>query len=195
MLVGGWYSNGNDPVRVARFNTNGSADNTFNVGSGANDFINSVLLQPDGKILIAGSFTTFNGTNCIHIARLNANGGFDTSFNALAGVGVVSATALQPDGNILINGGGGTTNGVPRVGITRLYGDSTLPMLSIARSNALVIVNWPATALNFQLQTSTNVSLTNGWVSLTATRSTNNGLISVAIPATNSGRFFRLGSQ
>jgi uncharacterized delta-60 repeat protein len=194
MLVGGWYgTEGHDPVWMTRLNTNGSVDNTFNVGSGPNDSINSILVQSNGKILIAGSFTSFNGTNCNHMARLNANGSLDTNFNVAAGVGVVSAAALQPDGNILINGGFITANTV-RPGIARIYGDSTLPLLSIARSNSSVIVRWPVTALNFQLQQSTNLSLTNGWSVVGDARSTNNGFVSVTSPATNTHKFFRLSS-
>jgi uncharacterized delta-60 repeat protein len=184
--LGGW---------LTRLNTNGSVDNTFNGGSGADNAINSVLIQSNGKILISGAFTSFNGTNCNHIARLNANGSVDTNFNVGAGVnGVVSAAALQPDGNILIAGNFITAGSAVRPRIARLYGDSTLPLLSIARSNSSVIVRWPVTALNFQLQGRTNLSLANGWTSVAETRSTNNGFISVTIPATNSHQFFRLSS-
>lgn len=191
LVASGWYETGG---WIARLNTNGIADNTFNGGSGANDFINSVLVQSNGKIFLAGAFTTFNSTNCNRMARLNANGSLDTQFNVSAQVGVVSAAALQPDGNILITGGLIAPNGATRIGIARLYGDSTLPTMSIARSNASVIVNWPATALSFQLQTSTNVSLTNGWSVIAVPRSTNNNFISVTIPAIGSGQFFRLSS-
>jgi uncharacterized delta-60 repeat protein len=195
MLVGGWYGkDGNDPVWMTRLNTNGSTDNTFNVGSGPNDSINSVLRQPDGKILIAGSFTSFNGTNCNHMARLNANGSLDTTFNAAAGVGVVSAAALQRDGNILINGSFITANSV-RPGIARIYGDSTLPSLNITRSNSSAVVSWPVAFANFQLQENTNLVSSNAWSSVAATRFTNNTAVSVAIPATGTHKFFRLSSQ
>ncbi len=190
LVASGWYETG---AWLSRVNTNGIVDNTFNGGMGANDFINSILVQSNGKILIAGDFTSFKGTNCNHMVRLNANCSLDTNFNVAAGVGVVSAAALQPDGNILTTGGFIAANAV-RVGLARIYGDSNLPMLSIARSNASVIVNWPLTGLNFQLQTSTNLTLTNGWTSTAESRSTNNGSILVTIPATNSQQFFRLSS-
>ncbi|MEY2407432.1 MAG: hypothetical protein QOF48_102 [Verrucomicrobiota bacterium] len=101
---------------------------------------------------------------------------------------------LQPNGNVLIAGDFITVNGAVRPRIARLYGDSTLPLLSIARSNSSVIVRWPVTALNFQLQGSTNLSLANGWTPVAESRSTNNGFISVTSPATNIHRFFRLTS-
>jgi uncharacterized delta-60 repeat protein len=111
--AGGW---------VARLNTNGTVDATFNAGSGANNMINSVLLQPDGKVLIAGSFTSFNGTNCNHVARLNANGVLDATFNVTESVSVVSAGALQNDGGVLVAGGFITASGILRSPVARLDG-------------------------------------------------------------------------
>ena len=46
----------------------------------------SVAVQPDGKVLIGGDFTTVNGTNRNGIARLNADGSLDSSFNPGTGV-------------------------------------------------------------------------------------------------------------
>jgi uncharacterized delta-60 repeat protein len=113
---------------VNRLNANGSADNTFNAGSGANGLVTTIVLQPDGKILVDGFFTTFNGTNCGHIARLNANGSLDNSFNPGTGVdGIVDSIALQPDGNILIGGNFIAINGIVRPRIARLFGASQQP--------------------------------------------------------------------
>ena len=138
LIASGWYDTGG---WIARLNTNGSVDNTFNGGSGANNFINSVLVQSNGKILIGGLFTSVNGTNRNRIARLNSNGSLDTSFNPGAGVdGFVSAAALQPNGNVLIAGNFVALNGAVRPRIARLYGDSLLPLLSIARANSSVII-------------------------------------------------------
>jgi hypothetical protein len=64
----------------------------------------------------------------------------------------------------------------------------------IARSNSLAILSWPAAFGNFQLQENTNLSLTNGWSAVAAPRSTNNGVISISLPALGSSKFFRLSS-
>ena len=69
---------------LARLNTNGTLDVTFNPGTGPNvpgyTVASSILAsQPDGKTLIAGNFTSFNGTNINRIARLNS----DTSSTTL----------------------------------------------------------------------------------------------------------------
>ena len=70
---------------IARLNTNGTLDVSFNSGLGVNGSVRAVALQQDGKILIGGDFTSFNGTNRNYIARLNPNGSLDTTFNTGAG--------------------------------------------------------------------------------------------------------------
>jgi hypothetical protein len=57
-----------------------------------------------------------------------------------------------------------------------------------------VIVRWPVTALNFQLEEKNNLSVANGWTSVAETRSTNNGFVSITLPAMGNGKFFRLSS-
>jgi len=49
---------------------NANLDTTFNPGSGANDRIIAIALQPDGRILIGGWFTEYNGTPRNYIARI-----------------------------------------------------------------------------------------------------------------------------
>lgn len=131
------------PVRfLARINTDGTLDTAFqsNLGtsvSGPTGFgeINDIVVQPDGKILICGDFTTVNGISRTCIARLNADGSVDTGFLA-AGGGVtgsplryVKDIELQPDGKILIGGGftgyfDGASN--TRRAVARLNSDGTL---------------------------------------------------------------------
>ena len=67
-----------------------------------------VVVQPDGKILIGGDFTTLspNGGAAVtrnRIARLNPDGTLDTTFNPDANE-TVYAIALQADGKILVGG-------------------------------------------------------------------------------------------
>src|SRR5438477_3362521 len=83
----------------------------------ANDTVNVVVVQPDGKILIGGDFTALapNGGATVtrnHIARLNSDGTLDTAFDPNAN-GDVYAIALQKDGKILV---GGYFNGKKRMG-------------------------------------------------------------------------------
>jgi uncharacterized delta-60 repeat protein len=112
--------------RIARLNADGTFDDTFNPPGGANNRINDVLLQTDGKIIIGGQFTTFNGnSNYKYLARLNADGTLDTSFNPLLN-GEVTCIKLQPDGKILFSGTMTTVNGIPRNSMARLNQNGTL---------------------------------------------------------------------
>ena len=91
--------------RIVRVLPNGYQDPTFLAApnSGANDFIAALALQPDGKIIIGGNFTSFNGYNRYHIARLNSDGTVDTTFNpGLGANGTVWSVALDAAGRVII---------------------------------------------------------------------------------------------
>ncbi|MFC6223702.1 T9SS type A sorting domain-containing protein [Hymenobacter artigasi] len=110
ITAGGFdFVNGVLASKIQRLNANGTSDATFNPGGiGANGFIGAVALQADGRILIAGGFTTYNGTPALALARLNANGTLDPTFASLT-PGVlrqIGSLAIQPDGKILV----GSTN-------------------------------------------------------------------------------------
>lgn len=85
--------------RAAR---NGSPDNSFTVGT-LDSLAYTIALQPDGKIIIGGAFDRVNGVTRDRIARLQANGGLDSTFNA-AIVGEVYTTSVRADGKILVGG-------------------------------------------------------------------------------------------
>ena len=61
-------------------------------------------MQPDGKLLIGGDFTTIGGQPRHSMARLNADGTLDASFADPAFNGTIWAIAVQPDGRILAGG-------------------------------------------------------------------------------------------
>ena len=118
---------------IRRLNSNGSLDASFGTGVGGFGQVESSVVQSDGKVLIGGLFATINGTNRNNIARLNANGSLDSSFNPGTGAdGRVRSVALQSDGKVLIGGDFAAVNGVARPHVARLYGDSVAPSLSIA---------------------------------------------------------------
>ena len=129
ILIGGGFTsyNGKAINRIARLNADGSFDTTFNPGEGANSPVNSINLQPDGKIIIGGNFTFFNGTAINRIARLNSDGSLDSSFNPGTGASnAVQTTTLQSDGKILIGGFFASYNGVARNRVARLNADGSL---------------------------------------------------------------------
>jgi len=117
--------NGQLRNRIVRLNANGSVDRTFDPGIGPNNNVRSVALQPDGKMIIGGIFTTVQGVPCNRLARLNRDGSLDRSFDTSRGLdGSVWNICLQKDGKILVGGYFKAYNGVPCGGIVRLLGDS-----------------------------------------------------------------------
>ena len=115
LVLGGNFSSVNQMSRrgVARLLTTGVVDSTFNPGIGANNTVNSIVLQTDGRPVLAGSFTSYNGSLRKNLLRLELDGTLDTTFmdqsyNSAAGPtnldSFISAAALQSDGNIMIGG-------------------------------------------------------------------------------------------
>ncbi len=87
----------------------------------------SIALQADSKVLVGGTFYEVNDVSRMGIARLNADGTLDTTFNPGDGVnGIVLEIALQADGKILIGGGFDEVNGISRHDIARLNADGSL---------------------------------------------------------------------
>jgi uncharacterized delta-60 repeat protein len=123
VLIGGDFTtaNGTNRSRIARFNPDGSLDETFDPGLGANARVESIALQIDGRVLLGGQFTSVNGTNRNRIARLNENGSLDTTFIPGNGAdGFVMSVAVHSDGKILIGGEFFSVGGLPRPRIARL---------------------------------------------------------------------------
>ncbi|PTT16166.1 hypothetical protein DBR12_21035, partial [Acidovorax sp. HMWF029] len=85
----------------------------------------SLALQPDGKVLVGGLFTTLGGQARSNIARFNADGTLDAGFNPNANNTVYSVT-VQPDGKVLMGGAFTTVGGQARNRIARLNADGTL---------------------------------------------------------------------
>lgn len=118
--------------RIARLTSTGALDASFNPQSGADGPIHAVVLQSDGKILIGGEFTTYNGVSRNRIARLTSNGSLDTTFDPGIGAnGTVRAIALNSSSyyfngygaSILIGGdftsvGGATRNRIAQLSAT-----------------------------------------------------------------------------
>ena len=84
--------------RIARFNFNGSLDTTFDPGTGADGEITAAILQPDGRIVVAGRFTSFNGFSHNRVCRLNADGSVDQSF----GLGSIASRDRRAHHNVVL---------------------------------------------------------------------------------------------
>jgi uncharacterized delta-60 repeat protein len=120
-------------LTISTYGQEGSNDVTFNIGNGANGFISTTALQSDGKIIIGGVFTNYNGTDINYICRLHPDGILDPSFNIGTRIGrgtgiynFVSTVAIQKDGKIIIGGVFQDYNGIKLYNIARLNTDGSL---------------------------------------------------------------------
>ena len=124
------FYNGIASNGIARLNSDGTFDHTFNTGIGLNDVSitirSDLYIQNDGKILISGYFTSYNGKDINRIARLNSDGSLDTTFKVGKGAsGIFSSIIQQKDDKILLGSinAYNTYNGIPVKGIIRLNAD------------------------------------------------------------------------
>src|SRR5881392_1472336 len=129
IIVGGQFSQIDLTQRfnLARLNTDGSVDMSFDPGNGPNGDVNAIVIQPDGRILIGGTFIGYNGFARGGIARVLGNGALDPSFDSGVGTGGdVFALALQHNGQIVLGGRFGQYSGTNRTFIARVFGDGSL---------------------------------------------------------------------
>jgi uncharacterized delta-60 repeat protein len=107
IIVGGAFTTYDSTLssRIIRLNTDGSIDTTFNIGTGFNDEVKDIVIQPDGKIVVCGVFTAYNSTASNRIIRLESSGMVDTAFHPMLGFNDnVISLALQTDGKIIAGG-------------------------------------------------------------------------------------------
>lgn len=139
LVVAGYAQIGsNVDFAVVRYNLNGSLDSTFNGSgkvttdiAGGSDQGYGVVIQTDGKIIVAGTGATGGGYD-FAVVRYNSNGSLDTSFGGTgkvtvpvgSGVDNGYSVALQADGKVVV---AGTAEGSPfRIGVVRLNANGTL---------------------------------------------------------------------
>jgi uncharacterized delta-60 repeat protein len=137
IVIGGGVAftqyNGTTVNGFARLNADGSLDATFNSGatSGINGGTNDIKIQPDGKILLSGQFSTYKNVSVpVGLIRINTDGSRDMTFNnggSGANLGV-RTMAIQPDGKILcgLTGLSPTYNNSSRNNIARINTDGSL---------------------------------------------------------------------
>jgi uncharacterized delta-60 repeat protein len=171
VLIGGFFTTVNGTTRsgIARLNSDGTLDTTFN-GVATLYAAYSMALQSDGKVLIGGAFW-FNGIPVDRVARLNSDGTLDTTFaNGQADVeNEVDAMALQSDGKVIIGGYFSTVNGLPRKNIARLWGpaaSSNAALATLTLGNGTLSPAFDANTLNY------TVAMPNAVTSLTITPTT-----------------------
>lgn len=133
-----WIGHSED-MMVARYNLDGTPDTTFNSSgmayvdvSGNEDYVTDMAVQADGKIILVGFGSSGTGDQ-FQIARFNADGSIDTTFNASgtarleveAGYTAEAwAVAVQTNDQILVSGF--SRNVTNRAAIVRYNTDGTL---------------------------------------------------------------------
>jgi uncharacterized delta-60 repeat protein len=128
--------------RLTRHNADGSLDAGFTpvqlIGASGRA---SFAVQADGRIIVSGQFAAVNGTSVANLARLNADGTVDGSFNP-APNGAVTAIALQADGRVVVGGSFSRIGGEARGGIARLAATSpATQVLGVAANRSTVFWN------------------------------------------------------
>jgi uncharacterized delta-60 repeat protein len=136
-------SDGAPRAAVVRLNSNGSPDSSFAGGGidivdlGRYSQVNAMVLAPDGRIMIGGTARADPRATNVVVARLNSNGGLDSSYGNGPGyfafgfainnaVTIVNGLALQPDGKVVLAGSAGDSNtGIDMI-VFRLTSGGTL---------------------------------------------------------------------
>ena len=143
ILVGGRFRTlgGQSRLNLGRLNADGTLDPTFNprAEGGNSPFVDSLVVQADGKILVGGRFRTLGGQPRDSLGRLNADGTLDTSFYPKVGIFAphVHCLVVQADGKILVGGEFTMLGGQPRDNLGRL--NNTAPATQSLRYDGVTI--------------------------------------------------------
>jgi len=135
IVVGGGFSSlsGQSRSGLGRFNVDGTLDTSFTPGANSyvvdrwrlRPFVASLVVQPDGKILVGGTFDSLGGLIRTNLGRLNADTTTDPGFDP-GPDDEVSCLSLQPDGKILVGGGFSKLAGQSRKFLGRLTSEGSL---------------------------------------------------------------------
>ena len=91
--------------RIARLNTDGTLDTSFDPGAGFNQVVNVITLDSLGKLYVGGSFTTYDGVAANYIIKLNTDGTKDDTFDNTTGFNTtVNEITLDSLGGIYVGG-------------------------------------------------------------------------------------------
>jgi uncharacterized delta-60 repeat protein len=128
IILGGEFSkfNHQPAYNIVRLRKSGDWDSAFNTGSGTNGKIYTIAIQSNGKILIGGNFTSFNGYTCSNIARLNTDGSFDKTFKNVKANDIVRKIIIDKNDKIIIGGDFTSVNGMRRIAAARILQTGTL---------------------------------------------------------------------
>lgn len=98
ILACGYFTtySGSTRNRVIRLNESGSIDTSFNIGTGLNNYATRIYVEPTGKIIVVGNFTTYSGSTQNRIVRINPDGTRDTTFTGSFSNALINALGIYP---------------------------------------------------------------------------------------------------
>ena len=176
IVVAGVARNSNNDFALARYNTNGSLDVTFD-GDGlvttaigtSGDEANSIVIQTDGKIVVAGSSFIGGITWDFSLARYNADGSLDITFDVDGKLTTAIGTsddfaysiALQTDGKIVI-GGNSDIGGNLDFSLARYNNDGSLDNTFDGDGKLTVSIGFATNAAAVAIQTDGKILITGG---------------------------------
>jgi uncharacterized delta-60 repeat protein len=140
ILLGGYFSDTNGvQMYVLRLMSDGSLDPSFSPPVLSSDFgapsVSSLAIQPDGRIVIGGGFSSAGGVSRHGLARLSSNGSLDLTFDAGAGLTDqfgsynlvnLNSIVVQGDGKLILGGAFGQLAGAFHTNIARLNPDGSV---------------------------------------------------------------------
>jgi uncharacterized delta-60 repeat protein len=134
VIIGGSFVSykGSSYNRIVRINADGSIDTTFVVGTGFDNgivgkLVYSIDVQSDGKVLVVGLFSNYQGNSSNNIVRINTDGSIDTSFVVGTGFNDYAYNVkVLPSGKILVVGNFTSYNGTTANRVIRLNSDGSI---------------------------------------------------------------------
>ena len=131
ILIGGAFTivAGVPRYGLARLFPDGTLDTSLSNSISAGGTVYAMLMQPDGKLLVAGSFNALAARQygeVLNVARLNVDGSIDGTFTNTSPNNTVFALGLQTDGKVLIGGQFTSVGAAPHYYIARLNSDGTV---------------------------------------------------------------------
>ena len=148
LLVGGSFNlvGGTQCYNVARLTTTGALDASFASPVSISGAVRTLAIQPNGRVLLGGNFSTGSSPVRNNLARVLADGQLDATFGATANTNSqVRAVVVQPDGAILLAGSFATVGAQARVGVARITAPNVLHVAAPAAVAARTAA-WPVPA-------------------------------------------------
>ncbi len=200
---------------VLRYNANGSLDNTFD-GDGklttsfakgkSRAIANSVVVQPDGRILVVGEAITTNGFFDFALARYNVNGSLDASFGASGKVTTdfngrsdeAYGVALQPDGKIVVAGKADSLSKGGQAAVVRYNANGSLDLSFDGDGKAILDTEPTLTGTEYfyevSIQPDGRIVAAGGWWSPIVARFTSAGALDATLDG-DGWRSFEFGPE